>query len=380
MNYGIIGLSRRAQFLHSILIKQGHTGLIGAYDANPEYCQKKIKEGKLSCLITNDEDEFWQQKYDFVIIGSSNHEHTQHLLRAMKENVNIFCEKPIITKMSDYFAIKKCKEELQFNKLLATGFVLRYSPIFIELKKQTEKLGPIYTVTAIDAIKHTHGAHFYLGWRRFQETSGGFCVEKNCHSLDIINWCIGSYPVSVSATGSQSFWTPENRSKVEKGFLENDPDFYNNYQDYENNNSFDCDKTINDNITSTVRYENGTNLNFTMMNFAPNTRRYMLFYGLYGSVEMLWEMDHVTIKHISVYDGVGTKSRKGQPCRTTTVEFGHLDCHGGGDSEIMKGLVNAVQTKTDMNPVIQEAFYSNNACIAITESINKDGERIQVEY
>ena len=364
MKYGILGLSRRAKHMSGHLA-DNDAELICAYDDNEEYL--KSQSEKVTCELTSDLELFWKHKYDFVFIGSSNNTHIEHIVRSMKENVNIFCEKPIITKIEDYQKILETKKETNFNKLFATGFVLRFSPIFKKLKEVTSQIGKIGTVSATDVIKHTHGAHFFNGWRRFKEDSGGYCVEKICHSLDILNWCIGSHPTNVFAFGGNNFWIPEN-AHMEKKFLERDPKFYQNYQDYDNLNSFTSDKTICDNITASLTYANGTNLNLTMLNYAPNARRTMMFYGVEGSVEFIWEMSRATIKLIP-NTGVGCKTISHKPCETQMYEFGPLGQHGGGDAEIAKDLAHAVKHGRDMSPSIQEAFQSNNACIAVTQSL-----------
>jgi len=380
IKYGILGYSRRAKMLKKIIDTYSHVHLICAFDDNLEY-SKTIQQSEPHIPIVLNEEEFWKNgPYEFVLIASSNHLHAKHVLRAMKENVHIFCEKPIITKITDYQKIMVAKEEYEFKKQFATGFVLRHSPIFKKLKEVVGKIGSVGVVSATDVIKHTHGAHFYNNWRKSLEISGGYCVEKICHSLDILNWCIGSYPVEVFAFGGQKFWTPENKW-IEESFLKKDTKFYENYQDYldfKENNPFTCEKSICDNITATFHYKNGTNLNLMITNYAPNARRTMMFYGVEGSVEFIWEMNCATIKFIPSIGGIGTKGAKHLPCEIKTYQFGHLGMHGGGDKEIIRSWLESVEKDKPMIPDILEAFYSNNACIAVTHSL-KSGRKEEVE-
>ena len=377
---GIIGYSRRVKMLLPQFLAND-VKVAGVYDNNEEYCSDEASKSDLGCLFTSDLELFWGLKYDLVFIGTANFAHTEHIVRAMKEDVNIFSEKPIITKMSDYFLIKKAEEDFNYpQKRLRTGFVLRHSPIFQALKNTVSKIGRVTTVSAIDVIKHTHGAHFYQGWRRFKDTSGGYFVEKIVHSLDILNWCIGSYPVEAFGYSDQDFWIEENREVVEPSLLKRDPDFYENYQEYDpkTKNSFMSDKTLHDTFVANFKYKSGTKLSMTILNYAPNARRSMMFYGILGSVEMVWEMDCCTITYIPYNRGIGTKGAKGKPCEMQTLRFGHLGQHGGGDTEIVKNLVNSVVNDTEMTPSIQEAFQANNACIALQRSI-ESGTPVKVE-
>jgi predicted dehydrogenase len=286
----------------------------------------------------------------------------------MEENLNIFCEKPIVINTNDYLEIMNKKKELNFTKLFATGFCLRYSPIFQKLKEVVGKIGKIGVVNASDVINHTHGAHVFVCWRRYEHLSGGHSVEKVVHSLDILNWCIGSKPTKVFAFGGNDYWTPENQKEVEDHLLKLDPNCYNNWKDYENLNPFTAEKTNCDNIVSSIQYENGTKLNLTMLTYAPNAHRTMTFYGLHGSVEFKWEMGIPEITLIR--DGAGTHGASQRPCDIQKWKFGKLGHHGGGDRKIVDSLLESVKNETDMAPKIEEAFHSNNACIAVTKSLN----------
>lgn len=376
---GVIGWSRRSRKLIEEFNKYPYDVFVAIiYEENKVICDAVKKVIKATCKdygITNNLEEFWANKLDLVIIGSPNWTHKEHIVRAMRENINIFSEKPIITKIEDYHEIMKIKHELNFKKLFATGFVLRYSPIFKKLKEEVNKIGKIVTVNATDVISHTHGSHVFAGWRRYEELSGGHAVEKAVHSLDILNWCIDSHPIKVFAFGSNGFWTKSNID-LEKRLLERDENFYDNYDDYEKLNPFTSDKSNHDNITATLKYENDTNLNLSMVTFAPNARRTMTFYGAKGSVDFVWEMGHATIKVIQIDGGIGTHKVKNLPCETKTYEFGELGVHGGGDKFIIMELINAIKNKKDMTPHIKEAFYSNNACIAITKSLNSGNPEI----
>ena len=380
MNIGIIGLGKRGKQLYKCLMeadKKYKVNVACFYDENSELCQQISAKKNIDAYITSNQEEFWSFEYDLVIIASSNWTHKDFILRAMEKNLNIFCEKPIVTTIDHYQKIMDTKKQLGFDKLFATGFCLRYSPIFQKLKEIVGQIGKIGVVNATDVINHTHGAHVFVCWRRYNHLSGGHSVEKVVHSLDILNWCIGSRPIKVFAFGGNDYWTPENRPLVEDRLMKLDSNVYNNWKDHENLNPFMADKTTCDNIVSSIQYENGAKLNLTMLTYAPNARRTMVFYGLHGSVEFIWEMGVATITLIK--DGIGTHGAFKRPCDIQKWQFGNQGVHGGGDHRIVDGLLEAVKKKTNMIPSINEAFYSNNTCIAVTKSL-KSGLPEKVIY
>ena len=122
---GVIGFSRRSKKLIEVLLQHDEVEVrlvyeehLGLCDANRDY---KIP-------LTNSYDEFWGHDYDLVVIGSSNWTHEQHILKCFDENVNIFCEKPIIKDIDQYRSVMARAKD--YPKLFATGFVLRHSPVF----------------------------------------------------------------------------------------------------------------------------------------------------------------------------------------------------------------------------------------------------------
>ena len=366
---GVVGFSRRFREL-SKLMRDHNMVIKSVYDENSQFNGVTTSDYPL----TNDADEFWAQDYDLIMVCSMNSLHGQHLERAFQKGCHIFCEKPIVTTIDDYKLVQSYAQ--QHKGLFATGFVLRYSPIFRKIKELLPRIGSVKTVIATDVLNHNHGAHVFLGWRRFEEFSGGHTVEKGCHILDLLNWFIGSKPVSVSAIGGNDFWCEENLDQ-EEGLLEHNPHMYEGYGDWDDLNPFTSEKTNADNIVTAIKYDSGVNLSLTLLTYAPNSKRTITFYGVGGCIDFKWEMGRATIEICR--QGLGTKKILGKPCVVETHTFGELGHHGGGDKIIIQDLEKALETGEPMEPGIEEALWSNNACIAMTESL-KSGQKVDVVY
>lgn len=363
---GIIGFGRRTRQLISEIKKNKKGEIYLVYDENVDVCEKFKNECNSTNGLTNDYDYFWSNKYDIVIIASSNHTHKKYILDCFDNNVNVFCEKPIITTIDDYMAVINKYNSLEEKKLFATGFVLRFSPIFKKIKELMPKIGKVQNYIATDILNHSHGAHIFIGWRRFEEFSGGHTVEKGCHILDLLNWFVESYPTEVYSIGGNNYWTPENIEYKQK-LLDYDKDVFKHWNDWENLDPFTSEKTNYDNIVSTIKYKNGVNGTLTLLTYAPNSKRTMTFYGLNGSLEFDWAVGQPKITVCT--QGVGVKTNSQNPCVEEVYTFGQFGCHGGGDEILVDSLMDAVRNSTEMHPNITEAFQSNNPCIAMTESL-----------
>ncbi len=90
------------------------------------------------------------------------------------------------------------------------GFVLRYTPFYSRIQEIVAS-GELGTILAIDADENL-GTEltglFHKSWRRRDDLSGGFLVEKCCHDFDILNWLIGSAPDRAYAIGKRTHFVP----------------------------------------------------------------------------------------------------------------------------------------------------------------------------
>ena len=358
-NIGIIGASLRAKCLVDIL-KKNHKNfkIICVYDDIKEIADN-TENG------TNDFDFFWKNKYDLVMIMSINYKHIDHIEECHKNNVNIFCEKPIITSIKQYYKIKKMGL-ISNDKLFLTGFVLRYSPFFKKIKQLLHLIGPIKTVMACDVQNYSHGSHIFKCWRRYKEYSGGHVVEKTIHIIDLLNWYLESCPKEVFAFGGNDFWNKEN-TKYRDMLKQKDNKIFDYFYDYEKVDPFEIDKNNEDNIVCNIKYNNDVKVSLTLVTFAPNSKRTFTFYGMKGVLEASWDLKIPKIKLIR--DNIGIKINKSKPCKIEKFVFNNTSCHGGGDDIMISELTKSIKNNSDMKVSITEAFKSNNTCIAIMKSM-----------
>jgi predicted dehydrogenase len=314
IKFGIIGCGSRLRSNARDLLPETDIVFAGGWDPEPEHVERLVKElggkvyGSYQELLA-DPDINW------VFIGSPNAFHREHAVAAFEAGKNVFCEKPLATSIEDCVAINDANDAS--GKQFATGFVLRYSPIYRRVKQLLDSgdFGRIISVDANENIDPAHGAYIMTNWRRHAELAGSHILEKCVHDLDLLNWFTGSKPSRVAAFGGNDMWTSENNGLLDRADYSSWIDKPKNHTDVKN--PFTSDKSVEDNVVAVLEYQNGARAQFqaTMSNALPERRMY--FSCTKGNVSV--ELYSKTIRFRTVGDA------------TEHIEVMAGDFHGGGD-------------------------------------------------
>ncbi len=290
---------------------------------------------------------------DWVMVFSPNAYHKEHIIYAFERDKDVFTEKPLATTVEDCQAVFDAHQKS--DRLFATGFVLRYAPIYRKAKEilDSGKLGKILSIDANENITPAHGGYIMRNWRRLTKYAGPHILEKCCHDLDLINWFCESVPTKVASFGGLNFFIPENdglRDKYgDKTFMAwDDP--------HAEDSPFTADKDMKDNQVGILEYRNNIRVMFqaTMSNAIPERRMY--FSCTEGT--MVIELYSGSLKYRCIGDeGV------------TLVDITG-DGHGGGDSYIMKELYDTMANGTLPKCSGNEGLESAVVAIMLDEAAN----------
>ena len=215
------------------------------------------------------------EAFDLLMIGSPNHLHLDHIRIGLEAGLTVFTEKPIVTSIEESYTLASLLNTYGHDRLLV-GLVLRYSPLYRDLRKAQEegRLGNVVSIEASEHIQPYHGAFFMRDWRRYGRYAGGFMLEKCCHDLDLYNGVVGARPRFVASFGGRKSFVPENAPEAE-GI--NDLNVYHRKPSgwMGSDKVFDSDGDIVDFQTAMVEYENGSVLSFhTNLSVPDDFRRY----------------------------------------------------------------------------------------------------------
>ncbi len=137
---------------------------------------------------------------DAVIVASPNHTHRAVLEPLFDAGLNILCEKPLATTISDARWIVERAEASR--GIFWTAMEYRYMPPAAEFIRQIhdQRIG---SLRMLSMREHRFPFLRKVGdWNRFAENSGGTMVEKCCHFFDLMRLIVQSEAVRVYCSGA----------------------------------------------------------------------------------------------------------------------------------------------------------------------------------
>lgn len=292
---------------------------------------------------------------DWVMVFSPNVHHCEQVLAGFAAGKDVFSEKPLATTIAD--CRKMYDAYRRSGRRFATGFVLRYSPLYRKAKEilDSGELGRILAIDANENVTPEHGGYIMCNWRRFTKFSGPHILEKCCHDLDLLNWLIGSLPTKVAGFGGLDFFVPANAGLVDKYGLKK----FKTWPDAHGEPCpFRSEKDLFDTQVGIAKYRNGVKVQFmaTMSNIHPERRMYFsctegtMWLDLYSA--KLW------------YRRLGDDFER-------CFDLGG-DGHGGGDvvqmKEIYQMMCDDSQPKSSGSEGLESAVFA----LSLDEAMRKE--------
>ena len=325
LKIGIIGAGRMGNAHAENLVKLKSVQLAAVYDINPEKSRAFTEKYPTAKILSGAKELCTSPEVDLILIASPTYCHREGLLAAMATGKPVFCEKPLC----------RTKEELaelaplvrNYKNLFAIGFVRRYSPGAVMMKKLLEegKLGKLIC----GSVCCTFGAfrRDRSDWFADYEKSGGVMLDMLAHHCDLQNCMIGK-PVSVYARSLRL--SPEAELP----------------RDY---------------VSATAEYEGGyiSNLECSWLRGGPSDT-YMTVYGEKGALKLSDRQG------LLFYDIGGAESK----IETDEGLTGHLQetISGGMYATEMATLVDCVLTGRKPAAGAEDAVNAMTFCLGMMES------------
>jgi predicted dehydrogenase len=329
INVAVIGAGGRGKGVTRRLLddSDGNVKVVAVFDPDKEVAAGALKRWNSpdTKICDSYQEAINTPGVEWIMVFSPNANHKEHILAGFAAGKHVFTEKPLATSIEDceeiYKAHQKCKQTF------ATGFVLRYAPIYRKAKEILESgaIGKILSIDANENIAPAHGGYIMRNWRRLSEYAGPHILEKCCHDLDLINWFCESVPSKVASFGGCDFFVPKNDHYREKF---GDKTFASWPDPHAVDSPFTSDKDLLDNQIGIMQYRNNIRVMFqaTMSNAIPERRMY--FSCTEGT--MIVELYTSILRYRRIGD-------EGE----TVINFA-ADGHGGGDAFIMKELYDTM--------------------------------------
>lgn len=128
-------------------------------------------------------------KPDYIAICSPNHLHAAHMKYALKNGIDVICEKPLVLESKDINILKEYEQKYgaKVNSILQ----LRLHPAIIALKEKVAA-APAEYVFDVDLTYMTSRGKWYMkSWKGFDHKSGGVATNIGVHFYDMLHFVFG---------------------------------------------------------------------------------------------------------------------------------------------------------------------------------------------
>jgi UDP-N-acetyl-2-amino-2-deoxyglucuronate dehydrogenase len=197
-NFALIGASGYIAPRHLKAIKETGNNLvcaldpydgIGIMDSFFPYADFFTETEKFDSHIDNLRR--FGQKIDYISVCSPNYLHEAHIRMALRNDVHVICEKPLVLNINDLDLIQEI--EMETDKKVYSILQLRLHPSIQELKRKVEE-GPVNKVYEVDLDYITsRGKWYFTSWKGNQNKSGGVASNIGVHFFDMLGWIFGDF-------------------------------------------------------------------------------------------------------------------------------------------------------------------------------------------
>ena len=350
---------------------------------------------------------------DAVMITMQDRMHFEPAMMAIEKGYHLLLEKPMAATPEECMQIAEAAEKK--GVFVIIGHVLRYAPFFRAIKKLVDdgKIGEITNITHTEGVGNVHQSHSYVrGNWHIEGDSAPMLLAKSCHDFDILQWIVGKEFKRVQSFGSLKHFCKENKpegapKRCIEGCPHGDTCPYNAvklYLDDKKNSWFrtaatmtptflnatdeevekalretpygycvyDSDNDVVDHQTVNMEFEDDIIATFTMSAFNKGGRKINVM-GTKGELS-----GHAGVGDIEVYTYA---DRKTEVIKSSELlqDDSILGGHGGGDSRLIKALVELIgngQTSVSYCSALVSA--KNHVAVFAAEKARRTGTVVDV--
>ena len=134
------------------------------------------------------------RKLDYVAICSPNYLHAPHMKFALKNGIDVICEKPLVLTSEDLDLLARYEREYgaRVNSILQ----LRLHPSIIALRDKVQS-SAADKVFDVDLTYMTSRGKWYMkSWKGVDEKSGGVATNIGVHFYDMLHFIFGEIKVN----------------------------------------------------------------------------------------------------------------------------------------------------------------------------------------
>jgi predicted dehydrogenase/threonine dehydrogenase-like Zn-dependent dehydrogenase len=192
VNIGLIGAGSFGQNFLIPAIKNTDAKFAGVVTARPNNARNIADKNGFAFASGNAEDIFTNKDINTVFIATRHDTHAEYVLTAIKNNKNVFVEKPLCMSVDELNEIKQAHEKNPTQVMV--GFNRRFAPFVQQIKKTFDAQSPKAINYRINAGTIAAGH-----WVHDAKLGGGRIIGEACHFIDLCMHIAGSKITAISA-------------------------------------------------------------------------------------------------------------------------------------------------------------------------------------
>ncbi len=205
IRYGLIGCgSMGREHIENIRALDGTqvTAIADTHAASRDAALALLQDAAhLPRVFTDHRDLLASGLCDAVVISTPNFTHIEMMRDALKTDLHILIEKPLVTRIED--GVVLMKQATGRKALVWVAQEYRYMPPVAEMIRMAHA-GDVGRVHQVAIREHREPFYPKVGdWNRFSANTGGTLVEKCCHYFNLMDLVLRERPTRVFASGGQ---------------------------------------------------------------------------------------------------------------------------------------------------------------------------------
>jgi len=128
-------------------------------------------------------------KLDYVAICSPNYLHVAHMKYALRNGIDVICEKPLVLNSSDMDVLKEY--ESKYGASVNSILQLRLHPSIIALKEKVAAAPPDKIFDVELTYMTSRGKWYMKSWKGIDQKSGGVATNIGVHFYDMLHFIFG---------------------------------------------------------------------------------------------------------------------------------------------------------------------------------------------
>jgi len=192
---GVIGAGRISHVMANAHSQVPESKLNGVFDVVRESSERLARKFDIPHIFDSYQDMLASDEIDAVLVCTPTFLHEQIVIDAANAGKHVFCQKPMALTLEQCERMNEAA--LRNNVNLQVGFMIRFTPPFVEVKERIDA-GEIGDIIAIRSA--VFGWEPTAEWFYDPEQGGGILIDTIIHTFDLYRWFAGEV-ASVYADG-----------------------------------------------------------------------------------------------------------------------------------------------------------------------------------